>query len=331
MSIAMTGHLGIKQEASFGVEATPPTVFGEFKSESMAMDNNLIMPDYIGGTVGRKRILPGPISNEGDLVFDLMPEDLMGWVLKGIFGQVSTTSPVAGVYQHVFTPRSGLTLPSFTVQTDREAGCENHIGTRFGSFNLGISPEELLECSVGMISQYPKEATPASPTYSTLDPWTAFDASVTFNSVLNTDFETIDFAISNDLQAVPTLNNQRYAGKVSVLAFDVSGNMTLEFDSMDLVRRMWGNSVATQPQNCLTGNDLTITITSQCQEIGSTGYYYAITFEFFDIFISTAPHNLSGAKDRIMIDVAWTARYSAADANVMRVTLQNSQTGYPDP
>ena len=78
MSIAMTGHLGIKQEASFGVEATPPTVFGEFKSESMAMDNNLIMPDYIGGTVGRKRILPGPISNEGDLVFDLMPEDLMG-------------------------------------------------------------------------------------------------------------------------------------------------------------------------------------------------------------------------------------------------------------
>jgi hypothetical protein len=61
MSLSYLGHLGLKQEVSFGTEATPPEVFGQFYSESVTMDGKLIRPMTVNGSRFVKEALPGAV------------------------------------------------------------------------------------------------------------------------------------------------------------------------------------------------------------------------------------------------------------------------------
>ena len=334
MSVGMLGHLGIKQETSFGTEATPPTVFGEIKNESIAMDNNLLIPRYVGGIRGNKRILPGPLTAGGSFAFDLTPEDLMGWVLKGVFGQVTSTLIDTGIYSHVFTPIASSTLPSFTVQVDAEAGCQNWIGTNFSGFGLSLTPNALIECALNVISQRPKEAVAATPSYTSLDPFTPYQITITLNGSEDINFEDLSLDITNEYEAVATLNNQRYASKNVAKQFDCSGTFVQEFGDMDMRRRMWGASDATEPELCLDSGSLKIEIEQTCSNgeiVVDSGVYYKLTLDFHEIYFNSAPANISGADDRIMQNVAFSTKYNAAVAAMMTVTLLNSQSGYPDP
>jgi hypothetical protein len=331
MSGAALGHFGLKQETTYGVEATPPTVFHEIKSESIAADNNLIIPRYIGGVKGNKRVLPGSYTAEGSFELDATPEDAMGWILKGMCGSAVSTLVTTGVYSHLFTPGQSNDLPSFTIQVDAEAGCRNWRGCQFSSLDITMSPDELIAMVVGVIAQYDNEATAATPTYSTLDPFTAYDVAVTLNGVANTAMENLKLTFSNDVEGIKTLNNQRWIGRTTAKNLNVAGSFSMEFNDMDMLRRFWGSSVATQPLKCLDDSVLQIDIVSSCQQIGSTGHYYTLSIAIPSFYIATGAPNLTGADDRVMQEIAFVTKHDSVTGKSISFTLKNTQSGYPDP
>jgi hypothetical protein len=334
MSIAMLGHLGLAQETSAGVEQDPPIAFGEIASESIALESALLKPRRIGGIRGTRRVLPGPISGGGAFTFDATPEDLMGWVLKGILGAPVTTILAPGIYQHVFTPQSGFELPSFTVQVNAEAGTWNWLGSRFSSLEMSIAPDDLISTVVNLFAVTQKEATPAVPSFSGFDPWTAYDVYVDLNGVQNDAIENLSLTIDNGMEIVKTLNNQRYARRISSTTFASSGSFNLEFNEMDLLRRFWGNASATEPQNCIEANDLELSIVKSCPEgeiVPGSGVYQTLIITYPRIYYSSVTTNLESADSRIMQAVAFESAYSDSDGYELKITLINSESGYPNP
>lgn len=331
MSVGMLGHLGLKQEAAYGVEATPPTVFGEFKSESANFDNQLIIPRYVGGVRGNKRILPGPFTNDGSFDLDLTPEDLIGWLLKGLFGQVATTALGGGAYSHVFSELQSSTLPSYTMQIERVAGCFNYTGMRIASMDVGVKPNDLLGASFNWSAQNVKESVAANPAYTILDPFSAYDVGVVLNGVSNVDFEDLKFTISNESEDVYTLNTERFKGKNVAKRFDTNGSFGLEFGDMNLVRRIWGNSLSTEPENCLTSGTLTLNIISTCQKIAASGVFYSLAFTWHELYFAKGQPQISGPDDRIMQSISWETKHNAVQNKMITCTLVNSQSGYPNP
>jgi len=336
MSIAMAGHMGLKQETSFGTEATVD-VFGEVSNVNLSSDNALHIPRLIGGIRGNKRILPANITAGGNFNYLLFPQDLTGWIMKGIFGQVTTTDLGNGAYQHVFTPIVTAALPSFTIQKDSEAGVFNYLGCVMGGFSMGITPDAIMEMAVEVTAQTVKEATIQTPSYGTLDPFLPFHAAVTLNSASNVDFEDLTIDITNALEPVMTLNNQRYVGKIVAKQFDCSGNFSLEFGNMDIMRLIWGDAAATAPRDYVKVLDLTYNLVMEDAYdatygiIGTSAYHYRCQFDFHEVVLRGGEPDLTGADDRIKQDVEFVTRYSTADTAMMTVTLVNGESGYPDP
>lgn len=328
MSVGFLGHMGLKQETVFGTEATPPTIFGEIADESILMDNNLIIPKLCSGTRYIKRVLPGPVTCGGTVNLPMFPQDLTGWLLKGLMGTVSSSLVAAGVYDHTYSTLQSSTLPSFTIQIDKEAQAINWIGSTVASIGIATTPNDLINMAVDIISQYPHEVAAATPSYGTLDPFAAYDVAITLNSEANVDFENLSLTITNDLEGVSTLNNQRWIAKNVAKGFDVTGSFSLEMGDSKMMRRLWGSAVATQPLRLIGPIPLVITITSPVAITGA--YYYTCTITIPNCYFSTATANVS-AENRIIQECAFVTKYDASSDYQAQIVLRNSQASYPDP
>ena len=65
MTTGLLGHIGLKQEAAFGEEASPPEAFEEIISESIMMRSEQIMPRRRMGTAQGAMRRPGESVREG--------------------------------------------------------------------------------------------------------------------------------------------------------------------------------------------------------------------------------------------------------------------------
>lgn len=326
MSIGMWGHLMLAEESSYGAEATP-TATGEILSEDLTMANNLIRPDYVNNVGEKFRTLLGNLDVGGQISFDLTPEGIMGWVLKAMFGEVSTSTVDTGVYDHVYTPST--ISPSYTIEIDRQASVMRFLGCKASSMDISIAQGELLTCNVDWISQQPKiVASGETPNFSTLDPFTAYDVEVTLNGTSYTIMESLNLTINREAEGKRTLNNQRYISGITQKMFDSSGSFTLEYDDDEQFQRALGNSSATTPQKTQTANTLTITITSQ--EVITGSYKYTLTIEFPEVYYESADAPISGPNDRMIQTVNFFPQYSQSDGYGVQVTLRNSEASYPD-
>jgi len=328
MSVGLLGHVGLKEETTFGMKATPPDAYGEIKSESLSMNNGLIIPRYVGGIRSNKRIMLGALTVDGSINYDFTPEDIFPWLLKGMFGTVNTSSLGLGAYEHVFTVKEDSNLPSFTVEVDAEASAAVFLGSKISKMGLSINPYNgLLEGSFDLISQTMEAITATSPTYADIDPFLAYQMAITLNGVSNVDFESLSLNFTNEMEGVKTLNTQRYIGKVVAKKFDCSGSFTLEYDNDDIRKRLWGSSVATAPLKEMDPGSLVVEVTHY-DDISTSAVKYYLKIEFFNIYFATAPANIKGADDRIMQDVAFNTKYSASDAAMVEVTLRNGVSTY---
>ena len=333
MSVAMSGHLGLKKETAYGVEVTPD-VFGEISKENLNVDNGLFLPRMIGGERGNKRVLAGPLTGGGGLSYIITPEDLMGHTLMGTFGSLVTTDLGNGAYLHTFKVLDSTAIPSYTVQKDAEGGCFNFPGTVFGGFSLGVSPDELMTMDIDMLPQRVLEATPATPSYTAMDPFTPFQCAVEFNSVSYPNMENVNIDVTNSVELVRTLNNQRYPGKAVATKFDCSGSFSLEFDDMVMLRRMWGNALATAPSDSLSSNSLKLTFTMSSDDdatygiIGTSAYKYMLEFEFHSIYLQGSLPNLDDPDKRIMLNVDFVTKHDSVADTMMTVRLRNSEATY---
>jgi len=333
MSVGAIGTIGLKQETTFGTEATPPDVFEEARAEKLTFDFNYITKRYIGGVRDTLRVLPGALSGKGPVDIDLIPEKTLGWFLKGIFGKVSTSTLVPGVYQHVFEVLQSSKLPSFTMQAGLGAGTYNFLGCNMESFSVGIKPNNTLESSVGLIAQNIKKTTPITPSYTTLNPWMAQEIDISLAGNPIPYMESLDLNFNNTYEPVFALNNKRYALKHVAKQFMCDGKFNLEFDNTDILERIFGTVGATEPQQCIDPTTLSVAITKLCPEgeiVVGSGYYYSLTFDYYEVYLHGFPTN-TGPDNRIMYDVNFFTKYDRGQAASVKVTLVNGQSGFPNP
>lgn len=259
MTTGLLGHIGLKQEAAFGEEASPPTAFGEIYSETVSMDNNFIKTDIAAGSRFISNAPPGRITASGDVSMYLTPEGILPLILKGVLGQAQSEEITAGVYQHVFSPLQASRLPSFTVQADHEALCQNWVGCSFSKLLFSAAPNGFLEAVLSILAQRPAETLPAAPSYSELKPLTAHNVVFTLNGDSNLNFEKFTISFSNKLEPVWTMSGKRWASCHAARGFSMEGSITLEFDSESEMRRVWGSSSANGPKGAIEPGSLNVT------------------------------------------------------------------------
>ena len=327
MTIGIDGHIGLKQETTYGTQVTPD-VFGEIKGEDFNFDNNLETPIYIGNTNTLKRAIMGNLITAGTVTLDLMPLGLMPWLLKGLFGSVSSSLVAAGVYDHTYGISNSL--PSFTIQTDRNYGCFNWLGSEVVSMDIGITRDSvLLESSIAFTSQRPLTVAVETPTYPDCDPWTAFEVAVTLNGVEDLNFRNINLTFARDTEPNFTLNQQRYPSGSTAKMFTAGLSFEIEPGDTDQWERALGAVDATSPQKTQTPQTLSVSIVSTNAITGA--YYYTLTLDFYELYISTANAPNSAPNDRILQTIEMIPIHNTVAGKMINCVLRNSDTSYPDP
>ena len=326
MTIGINGSFMLKQETVYGTKATPD-VSQEIKSEGFVATNNLIQPVYVSNSPYFLRTLMGPLDASGSVAIDLTPEGAMGWLLKGLFGSVSSSLVATGVYDHTFTP--AITLPSFTIQTDRVGACIWWIGSVIQSMDINITTDALLEATVNWVCQQPETNTAETPSFSLLDPWTAYEVAIDLNGVSDLMFRNLSLNISRESEGDRTLNTQRYISGVTPKMFSMNGSFELEFDDADQWERFLGAIAATSAQKTQDSQALTITITSTDAITGA--YYYSLTFNIYEFYIEDANAPISAPNDRILQTVNFVTNFNQSESKLLNCVLRNSEDEYADP
>ncbi len=322
------GYLGLAQETGFGVEAAAPAVYAPIRSESLSMENNLIIPVRVNGTRHAGRALPGRVTSGGGISVDLAPSGAVPWMLKGLLGSVESTDAGDGVYEHVFTPSVSAVLPSFTVQVGNGAMAENWLGCTFGQGTISVSTDDLLMLGTTLLAKHPKAATAAATRqYDSVSGWAGYHAGFTLNDVPNLMFEDFELTISNKLEQVWTLNGTRYCTCHVSGGFSVEGTISLAFSSQEEMKRMWGAVDAGAPQGSVAPGSLGIAITHT--EVISGTAPYAMEIEMGEIFYKSAPAVIARGGDRIRQTVTFAAY--CGEGSDFSIRLRNGTSGYPDP
>jgi len=330
MSTKYLGHAGFRQESAFGEEASPPEIFEEILSESIMMQNNFIRPNVVDGTRYRSYAAPGPISAGGGIGMQLRPEGSTPWLMKGLFGQVSSQEADAGVYNHVFSPAQTHYLPSFSIQVNVEDTSQTWLGCTFTSATLSVVKTQLASLNLNLLSQRPGESSQqADPVFSEILPWPGYGFSFTLNGESNVKFEDFTITFRNDIEAVHTLNGKRYCRKHYAKGFDLEGRITLQFETEAERRRLWGALSATGPRNTVEPGSISVTATHEAEI--APGHKYSLTIDVPEIYYESAPANIKQAKDRILQTISFFPTCSRAVSKLVDLTLRNSQSGYPGP
>jgi len=324
----MLGKLGLAQETAFG-SAAAPAVFAAVRSESFSMNNNLLQPSRVDGRRSAGRAVAGRVTADGGIAMDFVPDGAAPWLLKGLFGSVSSGPVDTGVYEHVFGCDETGGLPSFTVRVDQVNGCQDWLGCTVDSATLSGRPGGLVEMDVELKAQRPATAESVTAVYSQTPAFNATHLSFAFNGEQRTDFENLRLTIRNNVEGVHTLNGSRWVSKNVPGRFEVQGAVTFAFAS-DADRRMfWGGAAADTPQVSIEPGSLTVS--AEHTSIISGGYEYRFEIGLPEIYYATAAANISAARDRILQTVVFYAAFNEAGAKMAELKLRNGDTSYPDP
>lgn len=328
MSVGLNGFLGIKQESAFGTQGTPATVYEDIISETIKSDNAILTPKTCNGQRALKRVLPGPYKANGDINLLANPEGVLPWLLKGLFGQVSTSDLGGGAYSHVFAPLNNSALPSFTIHVDRLAGAIDFVGSSVSSIEWTGNVDEEVKIAASVMTQKPIRVSKQVATINDLDPLVWADCTVTLNSVADTNIENLSIKISNDIEQVSTHNGTRFVKRNVAKDFSVEGSCQMEFNDEVQLQRFWGAASCTSPQRAVLTNVLQFKYVSLTQ-IGSSGQYYTMQWDVPMAIWTAGEATLTGPNDRLMQDLTFVAKTNGTYP--VQFTLINSQASYPNP
>lgn len=320
------GYVGIAEESSFGSSA-PPSQFADVVSDGFSGDNGV---NYLSTIRGRDtyRGDAGEFDDSGSIDLPVSPEGAIGLLLKGAFGSVTTTtdSPETGTNTHVFTTDDKL--PSYSV----EVGVGNvdairHTGVVVDTLDLSQSPGDRVSCSTDLPAQKPvAQESQASPTYDNLRTFQYHDATVNLlGTDRSVDAQDVTFSIANSVE-MPT-RTSRFPDKAFLGQREVTAEVTLDFENMNVWESFWGSSGATTPEKQLDDVAFNIKWVSP-EAIGTTSTAYSLEIDMPNCRMNTHEANLN-EQDMVAEDVELRATVDTGGVGYdAQATLINGVSSY---
>ena len=230
------GHLKASFQESFGTANVASLQAISIVNESIVYEIEVLEEQSLSGRLEGADIHQGFHSITGGIESEVSP-DVLVYFLQSVIGKGYTTG--SGPYTHTFkTDKSdfdGLsaTTPlTFEVYRGGEAGIYSDMCG--DQLEFKISSNELMTASMGIVGGSFTTSNNTSPTYRAAPPFTWNQTSCSFQGVAITDIDDMTINISNNLEAVHTLQTSGSPQKIKRTAqqrVTVSGNMLFQVDS----------------------------------------------------------------------------------------------------
>lgn len=314
------GYVGLAFESSFGTGIAPET-YVDATSDGFGLDNQ---PDFINTTRSRgtQKAEAGPLADEGSVDMPANPENGLGMLLAAVLGSESFTTSETSVGQHTFTP--GDTLPSLSVEVDRDTDVVRHTGCGVDTLELEHAAEEMLTASADVIAQEPDPTpTTTTPTYSDLRNFRWNDGTMTFAGTDRTaDLQDVTWSIENGMGS--EYRGARTLGKISLGERPVTATATLDFETRELFNMFLGAADADSVQDQLA--TVGVNLNWQTPEtIASTSTNYELDVDMPSCTVNTHDANID-QNSLVAEEVEFRAIVDDSLGSEVEVTLTNGIT-----
>lgn len=324
MPFGALAHVGLGKETTWGT-AVSANDYIRFASEGLNEEIEQVISEVIYGIADEGASFEGSRSVSGDLTFDVYP-NMVGHLLRSAFGAPVTTQPDAAgnptVYQHVFTPVQAnfsnvCALPPYTFEVHRDLEqAFQYAGTVVNdlTFNFGTD-SKIMQGTASVIAKKLSLIAKTTPTFETTNPFLWNQATITINGAANNDIETLQFGINNSLEGRATMDGTKDISRIlrnGKRTFPISFTFVLK-DLAEFNRFRSQNEV-----------------TAKIELVGATisgTHNFKLTIDIPKLRYTAFPINVGGA-ETLTAQVEGVAKYDAAQAHAMKVTLVNTKQTY---
>lgn len=314
----MLGHIGIGAETTWAT-AVAATDYLEALSESLATEIARFETRNIVGGIHEADDASGVERHEGDIVLAAHPVNA-AYFMKGALGVNTVTSLGNSLFQHEITPATTLIgslnpLPPYTVEIFRPGGTTvnssfRYAGVQVNQLQLGVAPNQELRMTAGTIAKSFAYISKTSPTFPTspVQPFTFDVASISLGGSAITRMEAFNLTYNNNLEGIPTLNNDTEIAKIrrnGPAVTEVSG--TIEFETVTDF-----DSFRNQDEQRLVVSFTRANSFSLIIDIPRTVF-------------TTYPVQIPG-RNRLTVDFAMKGRYHSGSGNAVKLTMTTTNT-----
>lgn len=315
----MTGDVQFQFQNSFGTSQVDSLESMPFMSEGLAFTIEPLREENMYSRLAESPVHEGQHAWDGPLAFEVQPS-LLGYFIKGAFGQVVTSSD-AGTQTHVFEPKQSdfdefSAVPPMSLLVNRDSPSAQNCGYLYSDghitqFNLEIANNTLLKSTAEFVGVNFKNSAIIAPTFNATEkPWTWDVASASINGVAVCDFKTLNFTFTNNLERQYTLCGSKTARRVirsGMQTIEVTGTVAFNSNSFQ--------------QALLDQNE----------------------WAFMLHFVGDAPHALTidvplarvkewsptmGGAGEIEAAISFSGEFSPTSNTAARITLVNTQAAY---
>lgn len=270
--------IGLAEETTWGTKVAPSLFLPATSSVTLTKQ----LAQRYG--IRKKRSKTKPVlvgwRLAGTITFEADPEN-MGKPLKWALGRQNPAVAAigTGAYRHYFKLHSD-TLSSFTLEEDKQLTAIESGGGKVNRLTITNTPGETTRVAMDCVFKADQaKVTATTPTYSTRQPFHyGQTANVVINGTAYTNIRDWEITIDNALiTEKPTIDGGLYIKEPDVGQPTVSGRMTAYFDNLNALETFWNTIGATGPGSSLTAYQLSMSIQSTENILGSgKPYRFAI-------------------------------------------------------
>jgi hypothetical protein len=324
MPYGQLSHVGIGKEVTWGT-AVAASDYIKFASEGLTEEIEQVISEAMQGIVDESPSFEGLHNIAGDVSFDVYP-NIIGHLLRSAFGAPVSSQPDAtnnpSVYQHEFTPvqpnfSNICALPPYTFEVHRDLeSAFQYAGAVVNdlTFNFGTDTK-IMQGTAALIAKKLALITKTTPSFEATNPFLWNQATITIGGASKNDVQTLQFGVNNSLEGRTTLDGTREISRIwrnGWRTFPVS--FTFDLDDLTEFTRFRSQS------------EVAATIELTGATISGT-YNHKLTIEIPKLRYTAFPINVGGA-EAITASVEGAAKYDAALAHAMKITLTNTTSSY---
>jgi len=318
-------YLGVREESAYG---TPLTVdkYIDIISEGVVGAHDVSFRKTVRGRPNYKHSA-GLWSEAGPFDMFIEPENHFGWLLKWALGDVASGQQ-GGTTAWLHTFKGADTIDSFTAGICWDALNERQIaGAIVDTLSIEAVKGQPLTATVGILGKTEELISTATPSFSALDAFEAYQADPQIAAVSKTYVEAFRVNIANNVYPVGDVGilGNRFMPRIELRERVVSGSMDLAFTVADEYKRFLGSATATEPTVPLGTLQLEVEFDTAIVIEGAYNYLLDIDLPKC-VYTAGDVHIIE--RERKLLRIDFTAEYDATDESEIVVKLQNTKTTY---